>query len=308
MSEAEESDETMMFCASCGKAGSDDIKLKNCTACFLVKYCSVKCQKDHRPKHKKECKKRAAELKDELLFKQPESSHYGDCPICCLPVPLEESKSTLNSCCSKRICVGCNIANQRREISGRLQQKCPFCREALPDTDEEWNERLMKRIEANDLVAMCLMGVIKYDAGDYTAAFEYWTKAASLGDVISHYQLSCLYHHGHGVEKDIKKQLHHLEKAAIGGHPTARHSLGCFEGRNGKLDKAVKHFIIAANLGLDDSLVSLKKAYKAGYASKEDFNAALRGYQVAIEAMKSPQREEAEAYARQAADCDRRGI
>jgi len=26
--------------------------------------------------------KRAAELRDEILFKQPESSHRGDCPIC----------------------------------------------------------------------------------------------------------------------------------------------------------------------------------------------------------------------------------
>eukprot|EP00984_Skeletonema_dohrnii_P035791 scaffold35973_cov122-Skeletonema_dohrnii-CCMP3373.AAC.2 len=32
--------------------------------------------------HKKECKKRAAEFRDELLFKQPESCHEGDCPIC----------------------------------------------------------------------------------------------------------------------------------------------------------------------------------------------------------------------------------
>ena len=78
MSAATES-ELMMFCASCGVAGGDDIKLKKCTACYLVKYCSVKCQRDHWKQHKKECKKRAAELKDEILFKQPESSHLGDC-------------------------------------------------------------------------------------------------------------------------------------------------------------------------------------------------------------------------------------
>eukprot|EP00985_Skeletonema_marinoi_P006192 scaffold2689_cov70-Skeletonema_marinoi.AAC.15 len=68
----------MSCCASCGvTAEVDDIKLKNCTACYLVKYCSVKCQKDHRPQHKRECKKRMAELRDEFLFKQPESSHLG---------------------------------------------------------------------------------------------------------------------------------------------------------------------------------------------------------------------------------------
>ena len=44
-------------CASCGKAAVDDVKLKKC-ACNLVKYCSVACQKDHRPQHKKICKKK----------------------------------------------------------------------------------------------------------------------------------------------------------------------------------------------------------------------------------------------------------
>jgi len=82
MSDAENG---MMCCASCGTEEVDGVKLKKCTACKSVRYCSVKCQKDHRAKHKRACKKRAAELRDEIVFKQPESSHLGDCPICCLP-------------------------------------------------------------------------------------------------------------------------------------------------------------------------------------------------------------------------------
>jgi len=30
-------------CANCGRPGSDAVKLKNCTACRLVKYCGVGC-------------------------------------------------------------------------------------------------------------------------------------------------------------------------------------------------------------------------------------------------------------------------
>ena len=60
-------------CASCGK-GSDGeggtVKLKECTACRLVKYCGVECQKAHRKQHKKACKARVAELKDEQLYSQ----------------------------------------------------------------------------------------------------------------------------------------------------------------------------------------------------------------------------------------------
>ena len=283
----------MMFCASCGAAEGDDIKLKKC-ACYLVKYCSVKCQKDHRPQHKKECKKRVAELHDELLFKQPESSHFGDCPICCLPLHLDDKKSVMMSCCSKQMCNGCGYANNNREIEGRLQQKCPFCRMALPKTEEESNEQTMKRIEANDPLAMRKMGTKRCEEGDYKSAFGYFTEAVALGDdALAHYQLSILYRDGKGVEKDEKRVLHHAEQAAIGGHPSARHNLGCVEWENGRVVRAVKHWIIAAKLGEDESLDALKKFYKAGCVSKDDFASALRGYQAAIAATKSPQREEA---------------
>jgi hypothetical protein len=72
--EAEAAD--MSCCASCGIAEVDGVKvkLKQC-ACKLVRYCSVACQKEHRSQHKNVCKKQVAELRDEILFKQPESSH-----------------------------------------------------------------------------------------------------------------------------------------------------------------------------------------------------------------------------------------
>eukprot|EP00986_Skeletonema_menzelii_P008566 scaffold3652_cov102-Skeletonema_menzelii.AAC.2 len=152
----------------------------------------------------------------------------------------------------------------------------------------------MKRIEANDPVAMCFMGTERYHEGDYKKAFEYWTEAAALGDVDAHYQLSTLYHTGKGVEKDEKRALHHAEQAAIGGHHMARHNLGCEEEECGRMDRAVKHWIIAAKLGDDKSLEAVKVHYKAGFVSKDDFAAALRCYQATIDASKSPQREEAE--------------
>ncbi len=234
-----------------------------------------------------------AELKDELLFKQPESSHLGDCPICFVPVSIDLPKSTLNSCCCKYICNGCTLANEKRELEGRLEHKCPFCRTVIPKTEEEFHERLMKRIEANDPIAMCVMGRGLYIKGDYKSAFEYWARAAALGDMHAHYHLSNSYRSGEGVEKDEKKQAHHLTEAAIGGHPQARNNLGCVEEDNGRLDRAAKHWIIAAKLGYGNSLDPLKTLYRSGLLSKEDFSGALRGFQAAIEATKSPQREEA---------------
>src|SRR5210317_148401 len=109
MSTDSEADEV---CANCGKAAVDNVKLKICTACKLVKYCSVDCQKNHRPRHKKACKKRAVEIREAELFKHPDESHLGACPICCLPLPLDRLKWMVNSCCFKRICRGCNYANK----------------------------------------------------------------------------------------------------------------------------------------------------------------------------------------------------
>eukprot|EP00984_Skeletonema_dohrnii_P001170 scaffold359_cov83-Skeletonema_dohrnii-CCMP3373.AAC.1 len=56
----------------------------------------------------------------------------------------------------------------------------------------------------------------------------------------------------------------------------------------------MKHWVIAAALGHDGSLDALKDSYEDGLVSKEDFAAALRAHQAAIEATKSPQREAAE--------------
>jgi len=65
------------------------------------------------------------------------------------------------------------------------------------------------------------------------------------------------------------------------------------EGRNGRIDRAVKHWIIAANLGHDGSIRELKNCYMNGYVSKEDFATALRAHQAAVDATKSPQRDAA---------------
>ena len=77
---------TISCCAECGiEEDGGDVSLKMCKSCMNVKYCNAKCQKNHWPKHKKECKLRAAELRDAAVFKDPPPKE--DCPICFLPMP-----------------------------------------------------------------------------------------------------------------------------------------------------------------------------------------------------------------------------
>ncbi len=282
-------------CASCGIAAVDDVKLKDCSACKLVKYCGINCQREHRPKHKEACKIRAAELRDELLFKQPESTHLGDCPICCFPLSLDPLQKVYMECCSKSVCQGCFCTNAIREMKGSLEPKCSFCRSPLSKSEEESKTKHTKRNQANDPEAIYYEGHGLHNDGEYEAAFEYYKKAADLGHVIAHFGLSLMYLDGKGVAKDEKKGVYHLEQAAIGGHPAARYNLGCLDERDGQLDRAVKHWIIAANLGHDNSLKALKVSYREGLVSKEDFAAVLRAHQAAVDATKSPQREKGDA-------------
>jgi TPR repeat protein len=296
----EPNDDTMVCCASCGVAEVDDIKLKKCPTCDLVRYCSDKCQLEHSPQHEAMCKGRVAELRDEILFRQPESIYLGDCPICLLPLPADPRKFSFHACCSKVICNGCYYAHKISILEQRLHRACPFCRHPIPDTDAEIDTLLMKRAMANDPSALRAVGALRDHEEDYEEAFEYYTKAAELGDIEAHYQLSAMYHEGQGVEKDEKKELHHLQEAAIGGHPVARYDLACYEWKNERFDRAVKHLMIAANLGDDDSIKILKQCYAYGDVSKEDFAAALRAHQAAVDAIKSPQREAAEKKRREA--------
>jgi tetratricopeptide (TPR) repeat protein len=230
------------------------------------------------------------------LFTLTNSSYLGDCPICFLPLPLDMSKSGLMGCCSQLICLGCDYSNKMQEIKEDKEHKCPFCREPLVKSDKEEHKRLMKRVKKNDRVAIREEGKRRRNEGDYKTALRYLTKAAGLGDAAAHFELAFLYHNGRGVVKDEKKEVYHSEKAAIGGHPKARHNLGIEEANNGRFGRAVKHFIIAAYLGDDKSLKVIKDLYAEGHASKEDYAVALYAYQAAVDATKSKEREDGEAF------------
>ena len=217
----------------------------------------------------------------------------------------------MTGCCCKVICKGCDRANKKREVERRLAPSCQFCRELLPNTKEEADRLTMKRVEANDPAAMCQMGGDHFEKGNYSTAFDYFTKAAELGkhdasvssagglaiDAEAHYQLSQFYVNGHGVvEKDKRKEIYHLEEASIGGHPYARHNLGCDEWNNGSKERAVTHWIIAATQGFDGSMQLLMEAFKEGFVEKDVLAATLRAQKAAVEATKSPQRQAAEEW------------
>ena len=285
-------------CANCGKEGTDAAKLKNCTACFLVKYCSVECQKIHRKQHKKACKKRAAELKDEELYGQGHERAEADfCPICLLAMPFPvHDHATFRSCCMKSVCDGCNLGAKRRGLS----DICPFCRTPPPKNDDEVLEMVQKRVTARDPEAICRLGDAYFNKlhgleKDTSRAFELWSEAAELGSSTALHKMGYAYYQGdEGLEQDVARGTRYWELGAMQGSAESRHYVGLFEIMDNKnYDRALRHFLISAKMGFKDSLDAIKQMFADGLATKAQYAETLKGYQDALEDTKSPQRDEA---------------
>jgi len=300
------------ICANCGKGEEGSNSLKACTACKMVKYCNRECQIAHRPQHKRECKRRAAELHDENLFKQP-PQQCEDCPICFLQIPFLLTGSKWYACCGKTICSGCVHApiydNEGNMVADTVydnggnavtDKTCPFCRTPGPTSNEEAVERTKNRVKVGDAIAIYNLGAYYHhgEAGfsqDYDKALELWQQAGKLGYATAYYNIGICYYNGEGVEMDKKKARHYLELAAIGGNVKARHNLGAFEANAGNPDRAIKHYMIALTNGNNDSLKGIQVIFKKGYATKEDYEKALRYRQEYLGNIRSEQRDKAAA-------------
>jgi len=292
-------DYEVSICANCGKGEEESDKLKACMACKMVKYCSRECQIAHRPKHKKECRKRAAELHDEKLFKQPPPGE--DCAICFLRLPSLHTGIKYQPCCGKMICSGCILAPVYDDQGNVVENKCPFCRTLYHTSDEEMVEREKKRVEAGDSQAMYNIGCDYRDekngyTQNYTKALELFHRAAELGHSKAYNSIGIAYQFGNGVEVDIKKASHYYELSAMMGNASARHNLGSAVGLNGNMNRALKHYMIAVGGGYAESLTAIQKMHSTGLASKEEYTSALQSYQAYLSEIKSPQRDKAAAF------------
>ena len=230
------------------------------------------------------------------LFKQPPQKE--DCPIYFLRLPSLDTGYAYNSCCGKVICSGCIYAV--KAMNGNVDQLCPFCRAPCPSL-EEANKQVNKRMEVGDAQAIYNVGCC-YAEGRYgfpqdmDKALELWHRAAELSYVSAYFNIGTAYFHGNGVERDEEKAKYYFELGAIGGDAFARHILGILEGRAGNIERALKHFMIAAGSGYNNSLKMIQRMYKNGHATKDDYANALRAYQAYLKEIKSDDRDKAAAF------------
>ncbi|EJK57305.1 hypothetical protein THAOC_22668 [Thalassiosira oceanica] len=161
-----------------------------------------------------------------------------------------------------------------------------------------YSDRLLNEGHERDADAIHNLG-LKYCYGnlgltkDVPRAVELWTDAAELGSVEAHYDLGIAYYIGDGVEEDKPRAIQHWQEAAMKGHVESRRNIGVVEFNEGNYKLAMKHLMISAKMGYEDSLNSVKQMFMGGLATKAQYAEALRGYGDAVEEMKSHQREEA---------------
>jgi hypothetical protein len=306
---------TTSCCAECGKEGG--VSLKVCKSCMSVKYCDATCQKKHWPTHKAACKLRAAELRDEALFKDPPPKE--DCPICFLPMPnkliscvslppatvlsipihdfadaheeelVDKEMETYYPCCGKSICQGCIYSFCAAGNIG----KCPFCNsKRMGKTDEENLKDNMKRVEANDAASICMLADSYYHGlngvqQDHAKAKELYARAGDLGYSTAHINLGNIYHEG----GDMKKAKFHFEAAAMAGQDVARYNIACMEVNDGNMERALKHWTIAASAGCYKTMHKLKKYFEKGHISRESINSTLVAYNKSCAEMRSEARD-----------------
>ena len=305
---------TNSCCAECGEEGG--VSLKVCKACMHIRYCNAICQRNHWSNHKKDCKRRAAELRDEALFKAPPAKE--DCPICFLPMPLiafscaslpdatilsvpifdfamahddldDKTMEQYYTCCGKSICKGCVYSFIE---SGNIA-KCPFCNSERGGlTEEERFEEVMKRVAVNDAGAIYLLGNKYYHGAgglrqDHAKAIDLFNRSANLGFSKAHSRLGYLYHDA----GDLKRAKSHYEAAAMDGHERARCIIGTNEAKSENVERAIKHWAIAASAGCFRAMQKLRIFFERGHVSRESIDSILAAYNKSCAEMRSKARD-----------------
>ncbi|KAL7544924.1 hypothetical protein ACHAWF_008295 [Thalassiosira exigua] len=212
-----------------------------------------------------------------------------ECPICFLPFPIDGRQDCYRECCGKVICMGCYVAHATEP---ELDDKCPFCRAPTSELlcDRVRVASCRKRMEANDAEGMVVLGQY-YESGrhglqkDEKKAFDLFLRAAELGSAIACTKVA------HKIGYKSSKGRTFEEKAAKLGCIQSRYNLGMLEFEDGNVELAIRHWKIAAVVGLEEALSRVLWCFKVGVVSKSEYEEILRCSQRAMADEWSEQRE-----------------
>ena len=269
-----------------------------------------------------------SKVEDDIFTSRPKE----DCPICLVRLPIDNGDTVYLSCCGKTVCSGCPHANKcmlqkemdklvpstnddstdaeeptvtsahpvvQQCLTEESSYPCPFCRRALPTTDEEIISVLRKRMELQDPHAYFNMaGYVREGLHglpkDEPEAVSLLHQAAELGSAEACSDMFLCYLLGLcGVQPDANKARSLLIQAAKGGLAQARHNLAVLDYEAGRIDDAIRHLKISTAAGYQLSLESMEELRQEGHVSEEEYSRAVEDVRCAQKEEYTEERAEA---------------
>ncbi|RIB00316.1 hypothetical protein C2G38_2234770, partial [Gigaspora rosea] len=131
---------------------------------------------------------------------------------------------------------------------------------------------------------------------DEKKAFEYYMKAAELGNPTAMQDVSLCYYYGIGVEINYQKSFEYCKKSADLGNAMGMSNVGDHyqhgQGVDQDYNKAFKYFEKAANIGSSKSaMYNVDNCYRNGIGTKRDIQSAnywFRKYKSLLKTNRSP--------------------
>ena len=231
-----------------------------------------------------------------------------ECPICMLPLPHEASYFIYCVTCGKTVCMGCIISTAKvhrrdggdEETATEKATTCPYCRSDTANEDGKYVlEQEMKRASTGNGEAMDRVGEYYFDGEmglqqDKDEGLKWYHRALEAGSGRAAFSLGKCYLQGDGVEQDIDKAFDYIQKAAELDFIFAFKLIGLLLLLKGEIEEAYINYRKAVISGIsDDGLFNaLRKGFKDGYITKDEYAFTLRENQKACNEMKSVAREE----------------
>ena len=224
-----------------------------------------------------------------------------ECPICLLPLPIEEDEMIFEICCGKKICQGCTykhmLTNLKKGVRDFHEFKCAFCCQSQPQNPIKALKKLMKKNEPQAFMRMAA----RYESGEGliqsdTKSLEMFICAAELGYALAYGNIGLYYQEGTAVERDMSKALEFHKVAAKKGNVHAHRHMASFYGGNNNIQHCIKHLKVSASAGDQESMDDLMAAYKDKLLSKDDLAQILRAFQASLNETKSKDRDNARVF------------
>ena len=194
-------------------------------------------------------------------------------------------------CCGNRVCKGCS--NEHKEIllkawleknAGKkidplavLPQTCPFCRQPLVPSDDEYVRHLEVRMLQNDPIAIFSMGnaLLYGELGmskNELKAIKCFIRAAELGSADACCALADRFEAETTLSDDGESSAFFFKAGAIRGDICSRSLIGLHEYRIGNHEEGIRHWKIAAEGGYQLALEMLKEIFLAnGFTPGKEF-------------------------------------